>query len=144
MRSKAMAVTSVRALVAAMLAAAVAAPAAAETLRDALVAAYENNPDLAAQRAFLQQTDENVAIAVAGGRPTAEASVNLENEFQSIANFDTDQRALSARGDIIVPVYQGGRVKNAVRAAERRVDAGRQDLRKLWRLQIGQIVDRNH
>lgn len=129
MRSRAMAVTSTRAIVAAMLVAAAAAPATAETLRDALVWAYENNPDLAAQRAFLQQTDEDVAVAVAGGRPTAEASVSFDNDFESIANFDTDQRALAARGDVIVPVYQGGRVKNAVRAAERRVDAGRQDLR---------------
>ncbi|MBM3558013.1 MAG: channel protein TolC, partial [Alphaproteobacteria bacterium] len=48
----------------------VAGAAVAETLQDALVSAYLNNPTLAAQRAALRATDEGVPTAIAGWRPT--------------------------------------------------------------------------
>ena len=47
-----------------------ATPLSAETLREALVKAYNTNPTLAAQRANVRANDENVPIArsqVAGG-----------------------------------------------------------------------------
>src|SRR5580692_7662427 len=43
------------------------------TLRDALGVAYETNPQLDADRASLRATDENVAQANAGWRPTLNA-----------------------------------------------------------------------
>ena len=48
----------------------VAGPAAADTLREALVKAYNTNPGLAAARAGVRATDENVPIAKAAGRPS--------------------------------------------------------------------------
>ena len=45
----------------------VAGPAAADTLREALVKAYNTNPGLAAARADVRATDENVPIAKCGG-----------------------------------------------------------------------------
>lgn len=47
-----------------------AAGAAAQTLQDALSAAYSNNPTLLAARAQLRAIDENVPQALAGWRPT--------------------------------------------------------------------------
>jgi len=44
--------------------------ASADTLREALVSTYANNPTLTAQREVLRSTDANVAIARAAGRPT--------------------------------------------------------------------------
>ncbi|MGE3906785.1 MAG: TolC family protein, partial [Reyranellaceae bacterium] len=45
-------------------------PAMAENITDAMSAAYNTNPDLAAQRAVLRQADENVAQALSNWRPT--------------------------------------------------------------------------
>lgn len=45
----------------------------AETLPEALVSAYQTNPRLAAARAALRVTDEDLALALAGFRPRVEA-----------------------------------------------------------------------
>ena len=108
-----------------------AAPAQADTLQEALTQAYYNNPILEAARAGQRATDETVQIERAAGLPSAEASATA-TEFlrQSEANraFSPD-RALNAGIDLGVPIYSGGAVKNGVRAAVQRVEAGRADLR---------------
>lgn len=43
--------------------------AKAETIFEALSTAYDTNPTLQAQRAYLRSVDENVAIAKSGFRP---------------------------------------------------------------------------
>jgi len=57
---------------AALLSAALLAPAtlAAQTLDEALALAYQSNPTLLAERARLRQSDEQVARALSGWRPT--------------------------------------------------------------------------
>src|SRR3954451_7237764 len=47
-----------------------ASPAPAQTLTEALAYAYQNNPQLLAQRASLRASDEEVPIALSGWRPT--------------------------------------------------------------------------
>ena len=59
-------------------------PAAAETLQEALANAYLINPALNAQRAALRATDEQVAIAYSGLRPTITAGANTA--FQNVDN----------------------------------------------------------
>src|SRR3979490_32213 len=44
-------------------------PALADTIEAALVRAYQNNPQLNAQRASVRSTDENVPQALSGYRP---------------------------------------------------------------------------
>src|SRR6202048_5345068 len=44
-------------------------PALADTIEAALVRAYQNNPQLNAQRAQVRFTDENVPQAISGHRP---------------------------------------------------------------------------
>src|SRR5258706_7201866 len=44
--------------------------ASAQTLEQAITAAYVNNPTLNAQRAAVRATDENVPRALSGYRPT--------------------------------------------------------------------------
>jgi outer membrane protein len=104
--------------------------AQADTLREALVAAYTTNPTLTGARAPLRATDEGVPIARAQGLPSAQV-VATHNEFvqRSTINFTSPKRDLNATGSLTVPLYQGGQVSNAVRAAKTRVEAGRQDLR---------------
>ncbi len=108
--------------------------ALADTLREALVSAYQTNPTLTAQRESLKATDATVAIARAAGRPTVTGTVGLNRNLTRsgiIAQTQGDDRniSLSAGADLNVPLFQGGRVKNSVRAAETRVEAGRATLR---------------
>ena len=113
-----------------LVAALMAGTASADTLREALVSAYQTNPTLTAQRENLKATDANVAIARAAGRPQVSANVGLNRAItQSGVLVTTGNGAnLSVGVDVSVPVYSGGAVKNSVRAAKTRVDAGRATL----------------
>ena len=51
---------------------ALSSPANAETLNEALTAAYQTNPKLDAERAKLRATDEEVSRAESGFRPTTD------------------------------------------------------------------------
>jgi outer membrane protein len=107
-----------------------ASPAAADDLRSALVAAYNTNPTLQAQRAQQRATDENVPLARANGLPNLTASAS-ETEFvkQNPLSGSDLPRMLGVNATLVVPVYSGGGVRNAMRAAETRVQAGKADLR---------------
>lgn len=108
----------------------VATPALADTLREALVQAYSANPTLLGARARLRQVDENVPIAKAQGRPELSSnSILTENVRRSRASFVSPQRQLSIGLNAELPIYQGGSVRNQIRAAKNRVEAGRASLR---------------
>ena len=120
---------------------ALAAPAHAETLNEALAQAYQTNPTLQAARAQLRATDENVPIQKADGRPNVTGSAALtEVLIQNSTSFFAPARSLSASVDLGVPLYSGGAVKNSVRAAEERVQAGRADLRGTESAIFSQVV----
>ncbi|MGE3690672.1 MAG: TolC family outer membrane protein [Novosphingobium sp.] len=106
------------------------APARAEDLRGALRQVYESNPDLQAARANQRATDEGVPIAKAPGRPSVSGTATY-TEFvkRSPNSFTSPARAFDAQANLAVPIYSGGAVKNAVRAAETRVEAGQASLR---------------
>ena len=106
----------------------------AETLQDALSAAYRSNPVLAGQRAQQRALDETYVQAKAGWRPTAGLTGQAEYQKQPNDLSDFSQGSSTARyglGAITLnqPVYTGGRTTWAVRAAEASVEAGREDLR---------------
>lgn len=111
---------------------AIAAPVAAnpDTLQEALISAYQNNPTLLSARAQQRAVDETVPIARADGLPSLNATAQY-TEFlkQSSNSFTAPARALGANLDLSVPIYSGGAVKNGIRAAETRVQAGQADLR---------------
>ena len=111
-------------------AALLAGTASADTLREALVSAYKSNPTLTGQRESLRATDANVAIAKAAGRPQVSASAGLNRDLSRSGILDTGDGANFSVGvDLSYPLFNGGRVKNSVRAAETRVEAGRATLR---------------
>ena len=107
------------------------APASAETLRDALVKAYNGNPTLTAQRAAQRATDENVPIARAAGLPQVSVDGGYTENLLSASSgngnnsFGSPNRLLNSSGNVSVPLLTFGAVRNSVRAAETRVDAGR-------------------
>ena len=107
-----------------------AAPASADELRDALAAAYTGNPTLLAAREQLRATDAGVPLARADGLPSLNG-VASETEYvrQSSLAINNLPRMLSVTASMSVPLYSGGAVRNAIRAADTRVEAGRNDLR---------------
>lgn len=104
--------------------------ARSDTLRDALRFAYRTNPGLTAARAGLRAIDEAVPIAKAAARPTLSATADYQEFVVRAANsFSAPLRAAAGSANLSVPIYQGGRVKNAIRAADARVESGRAGLR---------------
>ncbi|MEP7130524.1 MAG: TolC family outer membrane protein [Sphingomicrobium sp.] len=105
--------------------------ASADTLRQALVSAYQTNPTLTAQRETLQATDATVAIARAAGRPQVSATVGLNRDLSRSGILNTGGKGptVSLGGDVSLPLFNGGSVKNSIRAAQTRVEAGRATLR---------------
>jgi outer membrane protein len=99
-----------------------------DTLREALVQTYVTNPTIMAERAQLRATDENVALARSEGRPSVSTDVGL-NQDVITGNSAGNGRELSVGANVSVPLFSGGRVRNSVRAANTRVEAGRADLR---------------
>ena len=107
-----------------------ATPAGAETLREALAKAYVSNPTITGQRAAQRATDEAVPIARSNGLPGINVNSSvIDNFLVANNNFINPERTASGSLNLSVPLYQGGAVKNSVRAAETRVDAGRATLR---------------
>lgn len=111
----------------AAIAALAAGTASADTLREALVSAYGTNPTITAQRQALQATDANVAIARAQGRPQLSATAGVNQDLTRTGGGDG--RNLSAGVDISYPLFSGGAIRNSIRAAKTRVEAGRATLR---------------
>ena len=107
----------------------VASPAQADDLRGALTSAYNTNPTLAAARSTQRATDESVPIAKAAGRPGLNATGGYSEVVDATSPGITPDRQLTAGANLSVPLYSGGLVRNQVRAAERRVEAGQFDLR---------------
>jgi outer membrane protein len=114
-----------------VVAALAASPASAETLQQALAAAYKFNPRLDAERARLRATDEEVARAKSGYRPTVTGSADISYQ-------KTDTRPPGLGGEThpkgygvtaTQPVFSGFRTLNSVRVAEATVRAGRENLR---------------
>jgi outer membrane protein len=118
-------------LIGSLIAALMAGTAGADTLRDALVSAYHNNPTLTGQREALRATDATVAIAKAAGRPQLSATAGLNRDLtrSGILDYGTRGPTLSVGADLSYPLFNGGSVRNQVRAAETRVEAGRATLR---------------
>jgi outer membrane protein len=121
----------------------VSVPAQAESLLDALSATYGYNPRLDAERAFARGTDEEVARAMSGYRPTvtgsADASIERDDQRPS-SLFDgvTKPRGYTIQG--IQPVFRGFRTYNAVNNAEATVRAERENLRDIERQVLLQAV----
>lgn len=102
------------------------APVAADTLTDAIAAAYDKNPEIGSQRALVAQADERVPQALAGGRPTLGTQLSFN---QAGLDFIDNGRTYQAGVQISQSLYQGGRVGTATSAAENRILAARARLR---------------
>ncbi|UPK40437.1 TolC family outer membrane protein [Bradyrhizobium sp. 186] len=112
-------------------------PALADTIEAALVRAYQNNPQLNAQRAQVRSTDENVPQALSGYRPrvavTASAGYQY-TDFQSGPGSSPVHGTgvpRSAGMTISQTLFNGNQTANRTRAAESQVSGAREALRVL-------------
>jgi outer membrane protein len=136
---------AVVALIGIVLATAAPREADAETIEAALARAYQNNPQLNAQRAIVRQTDESVPEALSGYRPTITANASVGRQYSDIHQtippsppLLASGAAFSAKG-LTTPYsvgatasqtfFNGERTGNTVRQAESKVSAARETLR---------------
>jgi len=119
------------------------APAGAESLQEALAATYGYNPRLDAQRAFQRATDEDVARAMSGYRPTitGNADIGLERtDTRPSSLFDGVTKPRGYGVDAVQPLFRGFRTYNAVNTAEANVRAEREVLRDVERIVLLQAA----
>jgi len=119
------------------------APARAESLQDALAATYGYNPRLDAQRAFQRATDEDVARAMSGYRPTVTGNADLgleRSDTRPSSLFDGVTKPRGYGVDLVQPLFRGFRTYNAVNAAEANVRSEREVLRDVERIVLLQAV----
>src|SRR3984885_8384102 len=119
-------------------------PALADTIEAALVRAYQNNPQLNAQRAQVRSTDENVPQALSGYRPkvalTASAGYQYTDTNSTQGGSPTAivrteihgaHSPRSAGMTITETLFNGQQTANKTRAAESQVSGAREALRVL-------------
>lgn len=99
-------------------------PAAAETLNEALAAAYAGNPTLLGQRAQLRAVDEGLPEARAGYRPTVSATGEA-----GVA--DGGAKPLSYGLAVSQPLYSGGRTAASTSRARNLILAERARLHSI-------------
>ncbi|MGZ3312404.1 MAG: TolC family protein, partial [Xanthobacteraceae bacterium] len=117
-------------------------PALADTIEAALVRAYQNNPQLNAQRAQVRSTDENVPQALSGYRPKVAltASAGFQYTDSNATQGGTPSTIVrteihganpprSAGLTVTQTLFNGQQTANKTRAAESQVSGSREALR---------------
>lgn len=103
--------------------------ASAESILGALSKAYQNNSQLNSARAGVRVTDENVAIAKSGYRPTINGSASIDYTNTSRNNASTRTTTGAFGVQINQSLFDGFQTKNNVAAAQARVRASNESLR---------------
>ena len=119
-------------------------PALADTIEAALVRAYQNNPQLNAQRAQVRFTDENVPQALSGYRPKVAVTASAGYQYTDTlstqgGNANTLVRTSIAGANpprsvgatVTQTLFNGQQTANRTRAAESQVSGAREALRVL-------------
>ncbi|KRQ03142.1 TolC family outer membrane protein [Bradyrhizobium sp. DASA03076] len=114
-------------------------PALADTIEAALVRAYQNNPQLNAQRAQVRSTDEGVPQALSGYRPKVNLSLSSGYQYQDVQptqkglaiHSDPPLQPNAASVSVSQTLYNGNQTANKTRAAESQVSGTREALRSM-------------
>ncbi len=119
-------------------------PALADTIEAALVRAYQNNPQLNAQRAQVRSTDENVPQALSGYRPKVALTASAGYQYTDTNSTQGGTADAIVRTEIhganspraagltvTQTLYNGQQTANKTRAAESQVSGAREALRFL-------------
>lgn len=103
-----------------LIASALSGTANAQTIFDALSLAYNTNPTLQAQRAYVRAVDENVAIAKSGYRPNIylQGSYTDTDVDSNVAPKNQDNRRTSLAAKVSQPLFNGFSTMNGVKSAD--------------------------
>ncbi len=100
-------------------------PAQAETIFEAMSAAYNTNPTLHGQRATSGATNEDAALARSGFRPTISVGANYTDSHSHTTGTPThDGYAKGYSGTIKQSIFSGGQTYHGVKAADQYAKAG--------------------
>jgi outer membrane protein len=108
-----------------------AAPSHAQSIEEAMSAAYATNPTLQAKRAKLRATDETVTQALGYWRPTVTLKGDygrMRQESNSATPPDQTRTPRSGKLTLSQPIFRGGRTVAATRKAENNVLSERAQL----------------
>lgn len=102
------------------LATALSSAAQAQTIFEALGSAYNTNPTLQAQRAYLRSVDENVAIAKSGFRPNVYLTGGYKDATvdSNIEPKNQDNTKTSVAAKVSQPLFNGFSTVNTVKSAD--------------------------
>lgn len=105
--------------------------ASAETIMGALAKAYQNNSTLNSARAGVRVTDEGVAIAKSGWRPTIAGSASIDYSSSHVNGTNSSVRLTSGNFGVEInqTLFDGFQTRNNVAAAESQVRASVESLR---------------
>jgi outer membrane protein len=116
--------------------------ALADTMQGALAQAYQNNPQLNAQRAAVRVSDENVPQALSGYRPRVSLSASIAEQYVDTLSKSstaagtpvyTHQTGVTAvqtyGGTVTQTLLNGHQTASRTRQAEQLVSAARETLR---------------
>jgi outer membrane protein len=119
-------------------------PAVADTIEAALVRAYQNNPQLNAQRALVRSTDENVPQALSGYRPKVAVTTSAGYQYTDVNTTSGGSATSILRREyhgtdpprgvgltVTQTLFNGNQTANKTRAAEGQVSGAREALRVL-------------
>jgi len=103
----------------------------AQTLAGALIAAYQNSPQLKSERAALRASDEAVASATAGLRPSVSLTAkstgsSIFNSSTAVLNAQSFSNSLTLAAELML--WDGGRVEFAREVARMQVVMARHGL----------------
>ena len=103
-----------------------------QTLQEALTVTYQSNPTLAGQQDLLQANDEQIAIALAGWRPTINVMANT-SLVSSTASLDgmsgSNNTNIKSIGlQLTQPLYDGGKTPAAIMTANANINASEANL----------------
>ena len=97
----------------------------AETIFEAMSAAYDTNPTLHGQRASSGATNEDAALARSGFRPTIAAGASYaDNHVHTTGNPTSDGYNKGYKGTIKQSLFSGGQTYNSVKAADQQAKSG--------------------
>lgn len=113
----------------------------ASSFEDALKATYEKNPQIQAERQRLEATDEGVAQAVSGFRPTLSATYGAGREKVEYSGAGSTNDDYSNKGiRLEQPIFRGGGTWSSYQGSLERVKSGQYTLEAVQQQVLLQAV----
>jgi TolC family type I secretion outer membrane protein len=112
----------------------------AETLADAISAAYDRNPTLVEQRYLQRARDETYVQARSDYGPTLSIQSTGDYSSRRVINRTINSNSGEVRATVQQPLYTAGRLRGALESARSTVLAGQQGLRQVEQQTLQNVI----